>query len=90
MTKTKRTLSAIDAILAQLTSDGLRPDEFTAAQAFERHRAEGGERTAKAIREALDTMVRNGGLVKRLVLLKGKRTGAYSVKQALENPSRVF
>lgn len=76
----QKTVSALDAILAQLATDGLRSDEFTALQAFERHRAEGGERTAKAIRCMLDTMASNGELAKRLVLLNGKHTGAYSVK----------
>lgn len=72
--------SGLETVLAQLASEGLRADEFTAAQVFEQHRAGGGTRTTRAVRCMLDTMVENGDLVKRLVLLNGKHTGAYSVK----------
>lgn len=80
MKQTKATLSALDSILAEMTDNKIRDDEFTSVMAYEKHTAEGGTMTIEAIRHRLNRMVADGRLQVRKVSGKTGKTLAYSVK----------
>lgn len=71
-------VTALDALLAELADSGMRPDEFTVAQAHELHVAGGGERSYDAIARMLDRRVSAGTMAKRKVIVDGKHAIAYS------------
>ena len=69
--------NGLDAFLAELSDDGLRPGEFTSRQAYERHRASGGNRSFNAIRFMLQSKVAAGELTARPIVYMGKVANAY-------------
>ena len=78
MAKTIKALGGLEAILAELADDGLRPGEFTAIQAHAEHVAAGGKRSVKAIRCILQEKANAGKLNTRKVSIDGSSQNAYS------------
>lgn len=72
--------NGLDAILAELAEDGLRPGEFTAQQAFDRHKELGGTKSCESIRGLLKRMANGGDLLTRQCVLGGKVTNCYRPK----------
>lgn len=70
-------LNGLDAILATLVDDSLKPGEFTAWQAYEKHRDAGGTKTYDSIRYSLREKFKRGELLRRPVVINGKAGNAY-------------
>jgi hypothetical protein len=73
------TLSALDAILAEMPVKTIRPDEFILEQYAERRAAMGDCRSMNAHRSILQKLCKNGKLKLRKILLNGKECNAYSL-----------
>ena len=76
---TRNTLSALDAVLAEMPVKTIRPDEFTLEQYVERRVAMGDDRTHSGHRALLDRMCKAGKLKQRKILVNGKECNAYSL-----------
>jgi hypothetical protein len=76
---TRNTLSALDAVLAEMPVKTIRPDEFTLDQYVERRIAMGDDRTHSGHRALLDRMCKAGKLKQRKILVNGKECNAYSL-----------
>lgn len=72
--------TGLDAILAELAEDKLEPGEFTARDAYEAHRKQGGTRTFESVRKMLIRMAERGELISRLIRLGGTAVFAYRSK----------
>jgi len=72
-------MSGLDSFIAEIMSDVLRPDEFTARQVYEKQRDAGGQKTLDSVRGLLQRMENQGNLKARRIILNGKITAAYSV-----------
>lgn len=76
---TRNTLSALDAVLAEMPMKAIRPDEFTIDQYVERRIAMGDDRTYHGHRCMIDRLCKANKLKKRKVLINGKECNAYSL-----------
>jgi|APGre2960657404_1045060.scaffolds.fasta_scaffold07885_2 hypothetical protein len=76
---TRAAVSGIDAILAELAEDVIRPDEFTAKMTYEQHVKAGGTRTLASIRAHLLRRSNEGKLKSRSINIDGKITTVYSL-----------
>jgi response regulator of citrate/malate metabolism len=70
--QTKKALSGLEWALAQSIDEPQQPEEFT-AEDF----AKAGGVTMDSAKARLARMVRQGLLAKRIVCLRGRRTGLY-------------
>lgn len=71
--------SGLDSVLAQIMADELRPGEFTAQQAFYKHREMGGKKTLQSVRCFLQRLESAGDIKGRRIKINSKVTVAYSV-----------
>lgn len=76
---TRNTLSALDAVLAEMPVKAIRPDEFTLDQYAERRAAMGDNRTMNAHRSILQKLCKSGKIKQRKILVNGKECNAYSL-----------
>lgn len=76
---TGNTLSALDAILAEMPVKTIRPDEFTLDQYAERRAAMGDNRSMNAHRSILQKLCKSGKIKQRKILVNGKECNAYSL-----------
>ena len=76
---TRTALSGLDAILAELADDHLKPGEFTAQQAYEQHKQAGGNKTYQSVRQIILRKLDDGELLARKVTVNGTRVNAYRV-----------
>lgn len=75
----RNTLSALDAVLAEMPVKTIRADEFTIDQYVERRIAMGDDRTYHGHRCMIDRLCKANKLKKRKVLVNGKECNAYSL-----------
>jgi len=76
---TRNTLSALDAVLAEMPVRTIRPDEFTVDQYIEHRIAMGDNRSYHGHRSLLLRMCKDGKLKHRKIVVNGKECNAYSL-----------
>lgn len=76
---TRNTLSALDAVLAEMPDKMIRPDEFTLEQYREHRIFIGDNRSYHGHRYLLSRMCKDGKLKHRKIVMNGKECNAYSL-----------